>query len=150
MSSKYVYRTYYIKGTADTIREGLTGSLLSNGYKQTGKENNVFYFRYPTITFSSRRPLTCISRLSMEITEQSKKIQVKIGVNFTKIRYFTIIMMFSICVLLPVLLGYIKNGMPDVPPMAFLGIPLGFMLHYHVRWRVFRALNRLISQAGEI
>ena len=86
----------------------------------------------------------------MEITEQSEKIQVKIGVNFAKIRYFTIIMMFSICVLFPALLGYIKNGMPDVPPMAFLGIPLGFMLHYHVRWRVLRTLNRLISQAGEI
>ena len=150
MSSKYVYKTYYIKGTADAIRKGLTGSLLSNGYKQAGKENNVFYFRYPSITFSSRRPLTCISRLSMEITGQSEKNQVKIGVNFAKIRYFTTIMMFSICVLLPALLGYIKNGMPDFPPMAFLGIPLGFMLHYHVRWRVFRALNRLISQAGEI
>lgn len=149
MSSKYVYRIYYTRGTADTIREGLTGSLLSNGYKQTGNENNVFFFHYPSITFSSKRPLTCISSLSMEITEQSEKVRVKIGVNFAKIRYFTIIMMFSICVLLPALLGYIKQGVPDIPPMAFLGIPLGFMLHYHVRWRVLRALDRLVSQTGE-
>jgi len=149
MSSKYVYRTYHTRCTADAIREELTGSLLSSGYKQTGKENNVFYFRYPSITFSSRRPLTCISSLSMEIIKQSEKVRVKIGVNFAKIRYFNIIVMFSVCVLLPALLGYIKNGIPDVPPMAFLGIPLGFMVHYHVRWRVFRALDRIISEEGK-
>ncbi len=149
MPSKYVYKTYHTKGTENNIREGLVRSLTSFGYKQTGNENNLFFFRYPSITFSSKRPLTCISSLSMEINEQSEKIRVKIGVNFAKIRYFTIVLMLFVCVLLPAMLGYIKNGVPDIPPMAFLGIPLGFMIYYHVRWRVFRALGRLISLAGE-
>lgn len=153
MSSDYVYRTYHTKGTTDSVREKLTESLLSNGYQQTGNENNVYFFRYPSFLFSSKRPLTCVSRLSLEVTENdeknSGKIQVKIGANFTKIRYFTISLITVGCFILPAVLGYIQRGMPDIPPMAYLGIPVGFMLHYHVRWRVFKTLRRLIVNIEE-
>ncbi len=149
MSYKYVYKTYQIKGTPDLIRKGLTDSLLSIGYKQIGNADNILFFRYPSLIFSSKRPLTCISRLSLEVTEHKENVQVKVGVNFAKIRYFTIIIIFVFCAVIPALFGYIQHGVPDVPTPAYLGIPLGIMVHYHVRWRVFRALERLITQLGE-
>ena len=149
MSNKYIYRTYRIKGSPDSVRERLAGSLLSHGYKQTGDENSVMYFRYPAVTFSSKRPLTCISRLSLEVTGQNGNVSVKIGANFAKIRYFIIVVMLLMCAVIPAILGYLQHGVPDIPTFAYLGIPLGIMVHYHVRWRVFKALGRLITQTGE-
>ena len=144
MAHTYVYRTYKTKGTADSIREGLTRSFLARGYKQTGNDDNITFFRYTSLAFSSGRPLTCVSRLSLEVKGKNGSVLVKIGANFDKIRYFNIIVMVLVCGVLPALLGYIKNGIPDIPPMAYLGIPVGIMVHYHVRGRVFRAFRRLI------
>ena len=45
----------------------------------------------------------------------------------------------------PVFLGYLLNGVPDIPPVSYIGIPLGFMIHYHVRMRSFKTLKRLIQ-----
>ena len=153
MSDSYVYRTYHTKGTTNSVREKFTASLLSNGYQQTGNENNVYFFRYPSLLFSSKRPLTCVSRLSLQVMENDKKkdgnIKVKIGVNFIKIRYFTIGMITVVCFVLPALLGYIQKGVPDIPPVAYFGIPVGFMIHYHVRWRVFNTLRRMIFTIEE-
>ena len=153
MSHTYVYRAYKIKGSVDSIREGLTRSLLAGGYIQTGDDDNITFFHYPSITFSSRQPLTCVSRLSLEVMEKqvfeknlkiNGGVLIKIGANFAKIRYFNIIIMAIVCGVLPAVLGYIKNGIPDIPPMSYLGIPIGFMVHYHVRGRVFRAFRHLI------
>jgi len=144
MAHTYVYRTYKITGEVNSTREGLTRSLLAGGYKQTGDDDNITFFHYPSITFSSRRPLTCVSRLSLEVTEKNGGVLVKIGANFSKIRYYNIIIIAILCGVLPAVLGYIKNGIPDIPPMSYLGIPVGFMVHYHVRGRVFRAFRRLI------
>ncbi len=150
MAHTYVYRTYKTckvrstNGFVDSIREGLIRSLLARGYKQTGDDDNITFFRYPSLTFSSRRPLTCVSRLSLEIKEKNGRVLVKIGANFAKIRYFNTIVIVLVCGVLPAFLGYIKNGIPDIPPMAYLGIPVGVMVHYHVRGRVFRAFRRLI------
>ena len=153
MSDSYVYRIYHTKGTTDSVREKFTESLLSNGYQKTGNENNVYFFRYPSFLFSSKRPLTCISSLSLEVTgndeKKGGKIKVKIGVNFTKIRYFTILIITVICFIIPAVLGYIQRGVPDIPPVAYFGIPVGFMIHYHVRWRVFNTLRRLIVTIEE-
>ncbi len=149
MPNKYVYRTYQTKGIPDSVRERLADMLLSSGYKHTGDENNVMYFRYPVVTFSSKRPLTCISRLSLEVTEHNGNVRVKIGANFAKIRYFIIIVMLLMCAVIPGIVGYLQHGMLDIPTVAYLGIPLGVMAHYQVRWRVFKTLGRLITQTGK-
>jgi len=148
MPKNFVYRIYTTKGTAGAVRARLTESLVSHGYQQTGNENNILIFRYPSLTFSSKRPLTCVSLLSLEATQKNGEVRVKIGATFTKIRYFTIGIMAVICGVIPVLLSILQRGVVDIPVPAYLGIPLGFMVHYHVRWRVFRAFRRLVFQAG--
>ena len=145
MSAHFVYRKYKSPFTADFICNKLSYALVEKGFIQTGNLDNTLYFKYPSIWFSSKRPLTCISRLSLEVIRQNGDSIVKIGVTFTKIRYFTIFIMAFFCFILPAVLGIVEHGVPDIPPMAFLGIPLGFMLHFHVRGRVFRALGLLIE-----
>lgn len=149
MATKFVYRTYRTKSRPDAVYKQLAAYLLSHGYKHTGDENGVMYFRYPAITFSSKRPLTCISRLSLEVTGENGTVCVKIGVNFVKIRYYIITVMLLMCAVIPAILGYLQHGIPDIPTVAYLGIPLGIMVHYQMRWRVFKALGRLISQMEE-
>ena len=150
MSAQFVYRTYTTEGGVDSVRKKLTGILLGKGYIQTGNSATTIFFRYPSLLFSSKKPLTCISRLSIEVTEKKGGSLVKAGVTFTKIRYFIILVMFLFCVVMPAVLGIVQHGVPDIPPHAILGIPLGFMVHYHVRGRVFRALGRLIESIGDV
>jgi len=151
MSAKFVYKTYKIQGNADLIREKLIDILLDKGYirkwnlKTTENSDTVMYFKYPSLLFSTKNPLTCISCLSLDVIDGKDGIILKIGVTFTKIKYFTIFIMLLFCVIIPSVLGIIQHGIPDVPPMAVIGLPLGFMVYYHVRSRVFRALGRLIK-----
>ncbi len=145
MTKKFVYRTYKTQGDADSVLKKLCTVLLESGFVRTGEAGGILFFRYPSVRFSSKKPLTCVSRLSLEVTELNGSSLVKTGVTFTKIKYFTIFIMLLLCAVLPAVLGYIQHGVPDIPPMSFLGIPLGFMVHYHVRGRVFRALGRLIE-----
>jgi|GEM_PF-5559918 hypothetical protein len=152
MADNYVYRTYISVGSADSVRTKLSDYLLANGYTRTGTTGTIEYFKYPSILFTSKKPLTCISRLSVEVSGTSHngspengKIVVKIGANFTKIRYFNIIGIAVLCFLIPAVLGYVQNGIPDIPPISYVGIPVGFMLHYHVRMRSLNTLKRFIQ-----
>lgn len=149
MLDNYIYRTYKTKGNALMLREKLTGALLEKGFIRAANSGKVIFFRYPSIVFFSKKPLTFISRLDIDITEKNSISLVKAGVTFTKIKYYTIFIMFLICVILPMTLGIILHGEFDIPPMAYMGIPVGFMMYYHVRGRAFRALDRLIKGIGE-
>lgn len=145
MSAQFAYRTYKTTGDADSIREKLTFILVEKGYIPKGDSHTTRYFKYPSFLFSTKKPLTCISLLSLDVIERNDGSIVKIGVTFTKIRYFTTFIMLMFCIVIPALLGIMQHGVPDMPPMAFLGIPLGFLMYYHVRARVFRTLGRLIK-----
>ena len=136
-------------GDPDSVLKNITDALLRRRYVLTGSSGSTHFFRYPSLIFSSKRPLTCISRLSLEVTDHNELSLIKVGVTFTKIRYYTIIMVTFLCVVVPAGLGIVQKGTPDMPPMAFLGIPLGVLVHFHVRGRVFRALGRLIHSMGE-
>ena len=149
MSTKFVYRTFNARGDADSVRKKLATALLQKGFVRIGNINSTESFRYPSILFSSKKPLTCISRLTLEVTEGDRSSIVKIGFTFTKIRYFTITIFILLCVVIPITLGIVMSGNFDLPPMAFLGIPLGFMVHYHVRRRVFRTFGRLLASIGD-
>ena len=152
MADSFTYKTYEIHGDGTSVREKISELFTERGYIRTGESGSACLFRYPSILFSSKKPLTCISRLSLDVTERNGRSRVTIGVTFTKIRYFTIALIVLICIGIPVLISFVQYGinrLPDIPPMAYLGLPLGFMLHYHVRWRVFRAVKRLVESAGE-
>ncbi|MBN1291122.1 MAG: hypothetical protein JXB48_04715 [Candidatus Latescibacteria bacterium] len=146
MAKSYIYKTYTVRGDKSTVCEKITNILVSNGFILTGETYLSRNFKYPSLTFSSKKPLTCISRLSLNVKDSNGISRLTIGVTFSKIRNFTIIIILLICVVLPVMLSFAKYGydrLPEIPLPAYLGIPLGFMVHYHVRWRVFRVLRRL-------
>lgn len=148
MPKPYVHKTVTVPGDPDAIRESMTRVLVENGYRQTGGGGEGLQFVYPRIGFSSKRPLTCISSLSLDFRRDCDFTVVQIAATFTKIRWFTIVVFTLICAVFPAALGLWLHGIPEIPPMAYLGIPLGFMVHYHVRARAFRALRRLAFAAG--
>ena len=152
MADSYIYKTFTLDGDEAAVASKITDLLTGNGYVRKGDSGSVRYFRYPSIRFSSTKPLTCISSLSLDVTGRNGVSQVTVGMTFTKIRRFTIALMLLVCVVVPCMVNYIQYGagrLLDIPPMSYLGVPLGFMLHYHVRWRVFRAVKRLVESAGE-
>ena len=149
MARTYVFRTYTVNGSPAPVAERVAEMLHSAGFRDSDRSNDVVTYRYPSVTFSSKLPLTCISRLSVAVSESRGGIDVTVGLNFMKIKIFVTAVMLLMCVALPAAMGYIQHGMPEIPTVALIGIPLGFMVHYHVRWRVFRAVERLIYLAGE-
>ena len=114
----------------------------------TCESGTIRYFKYPHLRFSSSKPLSCISELSLDVVENAKEISVDFGVTFTKIRYFTMIIIFVICIVLPVAAAYVRNGSPAVSLKSLAGIPAGFILHYFIRNRVFKALQQLVGNVG--
>ena len=145
MKSPYVYKTYSTPLNADHVRESLISTFLEYGYVQEESAENSLQFRYPSLRFTSKKPMTCISRIRFHLNSGPGTTEVVTGVTFTKIRFFTIAVMALICVVIPIIIGYYQHGRPDIPPMAVLGIPLGFLVHYQVRGRVFRTLRRMIE-----
>ena len=148
MTKPYAYKTFTVPGDPDAVRGSMTRSLLDAGHRKTGESEHAVSFVYSRIGFSSKRPLTCISRLSLDFRRDGNGTVVKAGATFTKIRWFTIFIFALVCGVIPAGLGIWMRGYPDIPPMSYLGIPLGFMVHYHVRGRAFRALRRLAYAAG--
>lgn len=152
MADSYIYKTFTLDGDEADVTGKITDLLTGNGYVRKGDSGSVRFFRYSSIRFSSKKPLTCISSLSLDVTGRNGLSHVTVGMTFTKLRRFTIVLMLFVCVVVPCIVSYLKYGagsLPDIPPMSYLGVPLGFMLHYHVRWRVFRAVKRLVESAGK-
>ena len=149
MTYHYVTKTYRSSATPDILGSRLTESLLERGFALLGREHDTFRYRNRSLRFSSTRPLTCISRLSLSFRAEGGGTVVRADMTFTRIKYFFIGMLVLLCVAAPMAIGMLQRGVPDIPPMAYLGIPVGFLVHYHVRGRVFRALGRLIRDCGE-
>jgi hypothetical protein len=148
--SKYVFKTFSTTGSPEFIRERLVEMLLSHGFGRTGTSESgaVLYFNYPSIFFSSKRPLTCISRLTLETRGQDGNVRVRIGATFTKIKYFTIFVMSFLWFGIPIVMALLKGGFPDFSPFGGLVIPAGFLVHYTVRGRVFRRLRAYVEKVG--
>ena len=149
MKSPFSYKTYRTFGQADIVQKKLLSFLESSGLERTGSTDSSVLFRYPSLFFSSKRPLTCISRLSTAIRQSNGAVDILLGVSFTKIRFYTIALITILCFIFPALLGYVQYGRVEIPLLSYSGIPIGVLLQYHVRWRVFRVLKRLIHQSGE-
>ena len=151
MASKFVYKTYKTKGDAQYVRDELIYILLSKGYVKAGNSDSgtAIFFRNPSLFFSSKKPLTCISQLSLETAGSGGEVNVRVGMTFTKIRNFTVFLMTFVCAGIPALLGILRTGSPDFSPLAGLGIPAGFLVHYAVRGRVFRYWKFLVKKVGE-
>ena len=149
MAHRTVTRTYHSSAPPDILEPRLSESLHGRGFTLLGRENGVIRLRNRSLGFSSARPLTCISRLTLSFGADRGGTVVRADMTFTRIRYFLITVLLLLCVAAPVTIGMIQRGVPEIPPTAYLGIPVGFLVHYHVRSRVFRALGRLIRDSGE-
>ncbi len=148
MSHSYVSRSFTAAGGIDAVRDSISECLHENGFIRKSTDSGFDYYINRSILFNSKRPLTCISRLTVEVQArkcEKEKTLVIISANFAKIRYFNIGLITILCFVIPAILGYVQNGIPDIPPISYAGIPVGIMLHYHVRTRAFRALKRLIE-----
>ena len=148
MAAPFVFKTYQVTGTPETVRHNLDELLRTSGLAGTGTGESTLYYRYPSFTFSSKRPLSCLSRLAVSFSREGEDVSIRVGATFTKIRYYTIAVFTLVCVVLPALISYYERGAPTIPPPSYLGLPLGVMVHYHVRWRAFHAIRQLIHQAG--
>ncbi len=148
---KFVFKTFRTKGNPEVIRYSLTRHLLEQGMVQTGVSESgaVASFRYPSLLFSSKRPLTCLSELTVEARGNGGDVKVRVGASFVKVRNFTIFIMGFIWMGLPVVMALLRGTLPDFSPFGVLVVPAGFLTHYMVRGRVFRYLRRLIENAGE-
>ncbi len=151
MKSPFVYKEFSTKGTPETVRRYLADHFLLGGMKRDGVSPSgaIDYFRRASIFFSSKRPLTCITRMSLETIGRPGAVRVRIGVTFTMIKIFAIMLMALIWFGYPVLKSIFQGGLPDFSPYGCLVIPAGFFLHYTVRGRVIRYLKRTVERAGE-
>jgi hypothetical protein len=140
-----IYKKYPISIPAVTVANRLEQALIDKGFVRNSVLGAVVEFRNRSLTFSSTNPLTCISRIVIPPMDTDMRGTITVGASFEKIRYFTIAVMVLFCVVLPAMIGYIQSGVPEVPPTSIVGFPLGFLLHYHVRGRAFRALGRLVT-----
>lgn len=147
----FVYRTYRMTGDPESALDTLIRRLTVRGMIRTDAVTGIrtASFRYPSFFFSSRRPLTCISRLTAEVRREGRETVVRIGATFTKIRNYTIVIFGLIWIGLPILVAVLRGAFPDFSPFGVLVVPVGFLLHYSVRGRVFRALRRIIENGGE-
>jgi hypothetical protein len=149
MAHRYVTKTYHSSAPPDILGSRLSESILERDFSLVGQEHGAFHFQSRSIRFSSTKPLTCISRLTLSFLADGAGTIVRAEMTFTRIKYFLISVLVLLCVAAPMALGMFLHGVPDIPPTSYLGIPVGFMVHYHVRGRVFRALGRLIRDCGE-
>lgn len=140
-----VYKKYPITLPAETVANRLEQALTDKGFVRKSVSGTAVEFRNRSLTFSSTKPLTCISWIVIPPLDPNNRGTITVGASFTKIRYFTIAVMVLFCVVLPAMIGYVQSGVPEVPPTSIVGFPLGFLLHYHVRGRAFRALGRLVA-----
>lgn len=151
MFKKYIFKTVTTRGSRDAVWYGLIRHFLEHGMVQTrvSESGAVIYFRQPSLFFSSKRPLTCISELSMEAKSGREEVVVRFGVSFVKIRNFTIILMGFVWIGFPVISSLIRGTLPDFSPFGVLVIPLGVLVHYSVRGRVLRYLRKAVENMGE-
>jgi hypothetical protein len=120
--------------------------MVRKGVSESGR---TVFFRHPSFFFSSRRPLTCFSGLSLEIRGRRGDVEVKVGASFKKLRNTIIFITGFIWVGLPVTVGLINGAIPDFSPFGVLVVPTGFLIHYSFRGKAFRYLKRLILSAGD-
>ncbi|MFC1607033.1 hypothetical protein ACFL47_03590 [Candidatus Latescibacterota bacterium] len=146
MTQPFVFKKYTLKRKNTQFCDDLVGMLRQNGFKITNDSKNPVQLRYPGMIFSSTKPLTCISSLSLDVWEEKGESAVTIGATFTKIKYFTILTMTLLCVVAPLLTSLLKTGKPSLSPISLVGIPLGLALHFNVRKRAFRALDNLVCK----
>lgn len=143
----FIHRKYRISGAPADVLDSLSRHLTAHGMVKTETAGNGLsaFFRYPSIFFSSKRPLTCISKLFIVVSGAGGDTEVEVGVTFTKIRNYTMFILGFIWVGLPVLFAIFQRTVPNFSPFGVLVVPVGFLLHYSVRGKVFRTLKRLIE-----
>ncbi len=148
MPHQYIERTYHAESVPALLRERLADALTGRGFILRERNGDSDCFRNLSLTFSSAKPLACISHLKLSVRPAGGGSEVHAAFTFTKIKVFIIAMLILVCLAIPSAIGIAQRGYPDIPPTAWICIPIGFLVHYHVRGRAFRAFGRLVSECG--
>ena len=143
------YKTFSITGSVAAFRKKFASILESGGLKIKGSKDGTLLFRYPSLFFTSKRPLTYITSLSLDTFQENGRVRVRIGVNLLKIKMLIAVLVSFVCFMLPILFSYWYKGWIDLPPTSWTGVPAGMLLYYHARARVSRMLKRVAQQSGE-
>lgn len=146
VAHSYVYKDYPLDVPADKFIDRLTDKLAESDIVRKSDDSGNAVYRNSSLTFSSTKPLSCISRMTVLASEPAAGESVGIGMNFLKIKLYTIFIMIFFCVVLPIALNYYQHNSTDMSITSLIGIPLGFFLHFHVRGRALNAMNRLVRQ----
>jgi hypothetical protein len=148
MKATFSYKSFSITASPLEAERNLASILEAGGLKKAGSAGGALLFRNPWPLFSMRRPLTCISRVSIAATTQNGFGAVRIGVDLFRIKGFISALVLGFCFTLPLLAEYwLKNDF-QLPPTSWVGIPAGFLFYWHVRACVFRHLGKLVSRSG--
>ena len=86
--------------------------------------------------------------MSLEAIGRPGAVRVRIGVTFTMIKVFTVMLMALVWFGYPAVKSIVQGDMPDFSPYGCLVIPAGFLIHYTVRGRVMRYLRKTVDRAG--
>lgn len=148
MPHRDVERLYRAESAPSLLRERLADALTVRGFILRERNGDSDRFRNPSLTFSSTKPLTCISSLQLSVQPSGGGSEVRAVFTFTKIKVFIITVLIMVCLAIPSAIGIAQRGYPDIPPTAWICIPVGFLVHYHVRARAIRAFGRLVSECG--
>lgn len=149
MISTFYYKTFSITGSVTAFQKKFASVLESGGLKNNGSKDGALLFRHPSLFFTSKRPLTYITSLSLDTFQENGSVRVRIGVNLLKIKMLIAVLILFFCFMLPIMFGYSYKGWFDLPPTSWTGIPVGMLLYYHARARVSRMLKRVAQQSGE-
>src|SRR3989339_1270059 len=93
---KLIYRIFDTDSPMEKAYGKITEALVSKGLVMGNVSGTITTFKYPGLFFSSRKPATCISLLSMEIFREFGRTRVRFGVSLIKIKVFTSVFVFSL------------------------------------------------------
>ena len=147
--NKFIIKKFNANCSMQNAYERISDALISLGMVPVEVKGSIASFKYKSIFFSSKKPASCISFLTMEVSNEFGHTKVRFSISMKKIKIFTTVFVFLLFFVLPPLVNYTKTGNVDFSPFSGLGIPVGLLIYFHVRWRVLRMLKNQVINAGD-
>ena len=146
---RYCYQTFIITGSPTAFQKKFASILESRGLKYRGSAQGRIIFINPSLLFTSKRPISYVSRISVEPLRENGSNVVLIGASFARLKLAVSLLILIVCFIIPVMIGFASLGRYDLPPTSWIGIPFGYLLYLHLRARANRSLRKLVNQSGE-
>ena len=154
----FARKKFVLRGDRDSLLGKLQDILREAGFDVSnpnvvGADDSTvrLSFVYRGIYITTRKPVTCVSHGIIFFGGKSGTRPVRIPatlfVILFKIKIFTAVLFLGLCFILPGAISWYMKGNIDISPLSYLALPLGFIVYFHVRARVFRMFGNLIRLA---